>query len=89
MHAMKKNAYLYPEYKAFLNTIYQAIKQRQYLNDEGMILIGDVLFATHEDRKAYETDWDENEIYMIEESIQPLISNLELQNYLLFKCVCN
>ena len=54
-----------------------------HLSENGLLLIGDVAFRTEtelaECRAACGDSWDEDEIYMVEETIKPLIPNLEYE----------
>ncbi len=47
---------------------------RKRLNDDGVLLIGDVAFETHSDhdtiRRNHQEDWDEDEHYWVYETIQ-------------------
>lgn len=54
-----------------------------HLSENGLLLIGDVAFRTEtelaECRAACGDNWDEDEIYMVEETIKPLVPNLEYE----------
>ena len=54
-----------------------------HLSENGLLLIGDVAFRTEtelsECRAACGDSWDEDEIYMVEETLKPLVPNLEYE----------
>lgn len=56
---------------------------KEHLNPKGKILIGDIAFETQKDmeacRKKAGNDWDNEEIYIVEEDLQRAFSDLEFK----------
>ena len=69
-----------------LDTLQKAAFIREltpHLSENGLLLMGDVAFRTEREfsecRAACGDSWDEDEIYMVEETLKPLVPNLEYE----------